>query len=1084
MPQRAKKCTMEEKKTEQKAMHLQKNSHVLKINRRTFSEREPPDRCCVTDSIEEQPEELLTGKTEEFLPGMKGEFLPGMKEEFLPGMKEEFLPGMKEEFLPGMKEEFLPEITKELLPEPPAEPPAEALADRKTGVLVEIRRVLSSEPLRKINCLTNVDDILCFSQYSKESECFNQYSKESKFSCDILNEGTSSERSYKLEKDLQVYEHLATLYDDDSFVKEEERIEVEEVKAAGTFEVEANTVDNTPTDDVEEPYPIEQESTKSCDDDHELSFDNMNEGVLDYVKEKRETRGGNQIRYSRKGPVDTGQCYRGEFSQGYLNPCEEAYEEGQSRKETDDKDIADKNVIDKNVIDKNVIDKNVIDKNAIDKNVIDKNVIDKNLIDKNLTDKNMIDKNLTDKNMIDKNLIDKNLTDKNLTDKNLTDKNLIDKNVEGKEDLVKEGTTSETEPFPNEENYAYKVPGKSGLDIIVRSSIKTYSCALKKKMLLQGKIFITHDSVYFMSLFDSLFSKNSILRIPYESIESVKKMSVFNFIPNALKIVAKNRSFVFTSFVHRDNAYDLIMDMIQDNMNADEIPKKGVVIHSSEELDGEEAEEEEAEAEEGDDMDDADDADDVDDVDDVDDESDQVGENEGSEKIRNANPYEEKEKNEEVEMGRLKDPNRPNKRKLKKRLRIRNKMKNRKKQNNKSVIYNITPTQYDPLVNTQFSQVVQQDEGVEGQGMEGEDSARVSTASKDVKEKILMIETRKGLTELNITEEEEELLNKHNYVRCNYHTDSLYVNKNFKKIFVDIFSKFDCDNPIVKSMQDKNPNNLSYEHLYNLNKELDGKGHLSYESIYNISLFDDGKRVFGMPSRSDVKENLSFFFFKNIISIQKSVSLLCNIPLAGCFRTVVTVTLHNVHEKKNEENQADGINCEGGNPSGSDDLLNSCTHVDFSYDIEFVKHTFFKKQIKNNALLELEISLNTLKKYTQEAIQNKYKQKSTINKKNQTQPSECTFVKDYIDIVTIGEDKILENSNISTPTGISYHVNDNYASTLFLHNAVKSFSKRMRMFHRMGNLLSRPLDAVVLVRSFLVFIFAAVIYILFELMKQ
>ncbi|ANQ05735.1 Tubulin gamma chain [Plasmodium coatneyi] len=524
-------------------------------------------------------------------------------------------------------------------------------------------------------------------------------------------------------------------------------------------------------------------------------------------------------------------------------------------------------------------------------------------------------------------------------------------------------------PLQPEENYTYTVPDKDDLDAIIRSSIKTYNCALMKRILLQGKIFITHDGVYFMSLFDSLFSKISIVRIPYESIEAVKKMSVFNFIPNALKIVVKNRSFVFTSFVHRDHAYDFIMDMVRDHRLASEIPRRGVVLYNI----GEESNVEEEE--EDDDEDDDDEA--------------------------------------------TKEPS------PKKRPHLPSEVKTSKEQQDESIVYCITPTQYDLLMNHQLDRTEEE---------------LAEERPDEEKEKYIVIQTRSEIVQPNISPKEEELLRENNFIQCNYHTDSLYINEDFKKIFFDIFSHFDDKNPFVKNVRDKNPSSLSYEHLNNLNGELQRKGHVSYESVYNISLFDDEKRVFGMPARSDVKEHLSFFFLQNVIVIQKCVVLLCSVPLAGCFRTIITLTLNNVLLEGETDNSQ-----------------TPCTHIDFSYDIEFVKNTFFKYQIKSNALPELEISVNNLKRYTQEAIERRYKRGGATNGDNHTQNDHYTFVRDYVDIMTIGEEKTFQNANSTGPAETAVQLND--STTAAWSTAKRYFKAKFNPLsqsvrHRLGKTFS------------------------------
>ncbi|SBT74792.1 conserved Plasmodium protein, unknown function [Plasmodium malariae] len=443
-----------------------------------------------------------------------------------------------------------------------------------------------------------------------------------------------------------------------------------------------------------------------------------------------------------------------------------------------------------------------------------------------------------------------------------------------------------------DDSFTYRLSAKEDFDAIVRSSISTYSCALSKKILIQGKICITHDSVYFISLFNAFFSKNSVVRINYDAIQLVEKISSFHFIPNALKVVTKNKSFLFTSFVHRDHAYNVINDMIRNYNNVGEIPKKGIVIDSNEEL--------------------------------VDDDDEEIKEDVQEE-------IEEKYDHEQEKSVKAREG---------------------------------TPNIEEGLRRTNYifgGNLKEADE------QPGDDVTNVITDKLD---RGVKIESRKNALPMKISSKEEDILKEKKYIQCNNHIDSLYIHEYyFKQLFLDIFSKFDNDNPLVRNVLEKNPKNLNYDNLRNLDKIYEQNKFFTCEFLYNVSLFDDDKKkkVFGMPSRSNVKEKLSFFFFENSIIIQKVLVLLCNVPLAGCFHTVVTVHMHNVVGDK-------------GNQVRYNNEHHNNTHIDFFYDISFVKHTFFKGQIKSNAMPELEKSLINLKRYTSEAIKKRYK-KCNIPKK-------------------------------------------------------------------------------------------------------
>ncbi|CRG98492.1 conserved Plasmodium protein, unknown function [Plasmodium relictum] len=411
--------------------------------------------------------------------------------------------------------------------------------------------------------------------------------------------------------------------------------------------------------------------------------------------------------------------------------------------------------------------------------------------------------------------------------------------------IIQSNNISTQCPFSENDNHICSNIDKEDLNLIMQNSINNYNCALSKKILIQGKIFITFDSIYFISLFNVLFFKNSVIRIKYKDIKSVEKLTVLHFIPNSLKIITKYKTFIFMSFVHRDHAYDLITDMVKENRNTKEIPKKGIVFHIREDKDDDDY-----------------------------------------------NSNSEESKNE---------------------YKFRDKIKCLKRE------------ELFPKL--------------------------------DNEENRLHIETRNGYLELNIDIEEKQILELNNYVNCKKHINSLYVNKNFKNIFLELFAKFDNDNPLVRTVLDKKATDLSYDKFESLDKIFQKKKCLKYESIYNILLFDDGKKIFGLPERSNVKEIINFFFFKNIISIQKSNILLCKVPLAGCFRTIITININNLEE------------------------ISNSTQIDFLYDIEFLKSTFFKSKIEGNTLPKLEETVISLKEYTENSIYKKFN-KNKIKKKD------------------------------------------------------------------------------------------------------
>ncbi|ETW52638.1 hypothetical protein PFUGPA_05644 [Plasmodium falciparum Palo Alto/Uganda] len=496
-------------------------------------------------------------------------------------------------------------------------------------------------------------------------------------------------------------------------------------------------------------------------------------------------------------------------------------------------------------------------------------------------------------------------------------------------------------PILEIDDHIFEINDKDHLNYIMRSSMNTFNCALSKKILIQGKIFITMDGIYFISLFNSLFSKNTILKIKYVDIVSVEKLTILHFLANSIKIITKYKSFVFTSFVHRNHCYNLIMDMIYENNNTHIIPKKGtVIIDRYHEYDTDEK-------------------------------------NDLSDEVDNTNDinYHIKEgihTNDKIYKGDIINDYKNN-------HIIDHYLKDNEMLTDSSKIKNDFPTNIEN--NKTKNNITNGKCPI----------LHVSNYTKD--NNLIYVETINKHLPLNIDTEENEILKNNNFINCTNYIDSLFINRNFKDIFLDIYSNLQNQyNPLLKSVLDKKPLNLSYEHIKDIKDLMYNKTFLTYTTEYNILLFNNETKLIGLPDRSNVKEIFMFFFFKNNIIIQKIITLLSNIPLAGSFNTIVTLNIHNVMNQNTN---------------------NYYTQIDFSYDIEFVKSTFFKNHIKNNALPRLEKSIKDLKDYTKEAILQIYQnydnqtinnnhvnphQQNNMNQKNKSQKYQSFTFKNNIHI--------------------------------------------------------------------------------------
>ena len=93
--------------------------------------------------------------------------------------------------------------------------------------------------------------------------------------------------------------------------------------------------------------------------------------------------------------------------------------------------------------------------------------------------------------------------------------------------------------------------------------IDSFNCALKDKILLQGKLNITNKKIEFTSLFNpvTLFGKTVII-IPFKDIIQIEKK--YNLgLDNSINIKTEKVSHLFTNFLSRDRCYNLLQSQME-----------------------------------------------------------------------------------------------------------------------------------------------------------------------------------------------------------------------------------------------------------------------------------------------------------------------------------------------------------------------------------------------------------------------------------------------------------------------------------------------------------------------------------------
>ncbi|KAM3611059.1 uncharacterized protein V6R79_012901 [Siganus canaliculatus] len=87
---------------------------------------------------------------------------------------------------------------------------------------------------------------------------------------------------------------------------------------------------------------------------------------------------------------------------------------------------------------------------------------------------------------------------------------------------------------------------------------QSYTCALQKDILYQGRMFVSDHWICFHS---KVFGKDTKIAIPVVSVTHIKKTKTAILVPNALVIATANDKYVFVSFLSRDNTYKVLMSV-------------------------------------------------------------------------------------------------------------------------------------------------------------------------------------------------------------------------------------------------------------------------------------------------------------------------------------------------------------------------------------------------------------------------------------------------------------------------------------------------------------------------------------------
>ena len=97
-----------------------------------------------------------------------------------------------------------------------------------------------------------------------------------------------------------------------------------------------------------------------------------------------------------------------------------------------------------------------------------------------------------------------------------------------------------------------------------QSVISSFLCAYLDRILLQGKMYITRTCIYFYSYFNSatFIFNDTLLQVQLSEVISIRKKANLYIFNNSIKIKTVERSYFFTSFLSRDEAFSILSRLL------------------------------------------------------------------------------------------------------------------------------------------------------------------------------------------------------------------------------------------------------------------------------------------------------------------------------------------------------------------------------------------------------------------------------------------------------------------------------------------------------------------------------------------
>ncbi|EAA17085.1 STARP antigen [Plasmodium yoelii yoelii] len=226
-------------------------------------------------------------------------------------------------------------------------------------------------------------------------------------------------------------------------------------------------------------------------------------------------------------------------------------------------------------------------------------------------------------------------------------------------------------------------------------------------------------------------------------------------------------------------------------------------------------------------------------------------------------------------------------------------------------------------------------------------------------ENLLITKEIHNMISMNIYPEEIQLLEEKEFYTDLKYVTSLYINKYFKDLYYNVFSKNHPKNPLYELSRQMDPQGINYDKFNQLPDTIQTPSGYTFNFKYNASLEKVKQKLYAsfmLPSRADINETIKLFFFHNCIILQTQANFVTKIPFLNSFRFVITALIHDLPSENYSEKNT--------------------TQIDILYDAHFFKHTYFENKIVATLLKLLESISLKFKVRINECIREIYKDKS------------------------------------------------------------------------------------------------------------